>query len=106
MVVWLKPCESRSSPGALPRNPQSKRTEGFFFAQALHSAARKRALHPPRVTAQGAGASAPLADRYRCRAVRAVPPRPVARQDPGTKLATQATRSSLGEKGAIHLLAK
>ncbi|MCF5983459.1 hypothetical protein, partial [Xanthomonas perforans] len=63
--------------------PQSKRTEGFFFAQALGCAARKCALH-----------SAPLADRYRCRAVRAVP------------LATQATRSSLGEKGAIHLLAK
>ncbi|WP_414487776.1 hypothetical protein, partial [Stenotrophomonas maltophilia] len=36
MVVWLKPCESRSSPGFIPKNPAAHAAGFFLLMKALH----------------------------------------------------------------------
>ena len=35
MVVWLKPCESRSSPGFIPKNPAAHAAGFSFFCRHL-----------------------------------------------------------------------
>ena len=47
MVVWLKPCESRSSPGFIPKNPAAH-AAGFFLC--AFSDTRDCARHAPRTT--------------------------------------------------------
>ena len=40
MVVWPKPCESRSSPGFIPKNPAAHAAGFFLCASARHDAGR------------------------------------------------------------------
>ena len=47
MVVWLKPCESRSSPGALPQIPVLTRTGIFYWAQKSKTSVPLCAHHAP-----------------------------------------------------------
>lgn len=44
MVVWLKPCKSRSSPGALPLTPSSQEG-GVFYLCKHHVFAAPAAEH-------------------------------------------------------------
>src|SRR5690349_17175093 len=58
MVVWLKPCKSRSSPGALPRTPLRKRRGVLLLRYGAACAAGARAeasdaLFRPQEPAQG-----------------------------------------------------
>src|SRR5690242_7293702 len=58
MVVWLKPCKSRSSPGALPRTPLRKRRGVLLLRHCAARAPGARAEAPhalfrPQEPAQG-----------------------------------------------------
>ncbi len=46
MVVWLKPCESRSSPGFIPKNPAAH-AAGFFFVRIFTAVGSVPKRPPP-----------------------------------------------------------
>ncbi len=48
MVVWLKPCESRSSPGFTPKNPAAH-AAGFFLCAARRRRADQRSAPTARI---------------------------------------------------------